>query len=72
MVKNLPVMPETQVQSLGWKDLLEKGIAAHPSVLAWRIHGQRGLASYSPFSRKESGMSEQLTPPHSESILFML
>ena len=37
MVKNLPVTQETRVQSLGWKDPLEKGIANHSSVLAWRI-----------------------------------
>ena len=36
-MKNLPVMQETQVQSLGQEDLLEKGIAIHSSVLAWRI-----------------------------------
>ena len=34
MVKNLKTMQETQVQSLGWKDLLEKGMATHPSILA--------------------------------------
>ena len=37
MVKNLPVMRETQVQSLGWEDPLEKGMAIHSSILAWRI-----------------------------------
>ena len=37
MVKNLPAMLETQVQSLGWEDPLEKGIAIHSSILAWRI-----------------------------------
>ena len=37
MVKNLPAMQETQVQSLGWEDLLEKGMATHSSVLAWRV-----------------------------------
>ena len=37
MVKNLPAMLETQVRSLGWEDPLEKGMAAHSSVLAWRI-----------------------------------
>ena len=37
MVKNLPAMWETQVQSLGWEDPLEKGMAAHSSILAWRI-----------------------------------
>ena len=37
MVKNLPAMQETWVQSLGWKDPLEKGIATHSSILVWRI-----------------------------------
>ena len=37
MVKNFPVMQETQVQSLDWEDLLEKGMATHSSILAWRI-----------------------------------
>ena len=37
MVKNLPAMQETQVQSLGQKDPLEKGMATHFSILAWRI-----------------------------------
>ena len=37
MVKRLPAMWETQVQSLGWEDLLEKEMATHSSTLAWRI-----------------------------------
>ena len=37
MVKNLPAMLETWVQSLGWEDPLEKGTATHSSILAWRI-----------------------------------
>ena len=37
MVKNLPAMPETQVQSLALEDPLEKGMVAHASILAWRI-----------------------------------
>ena len=37
MVKNLSTMWETWVQSLGWEDSLEKGMATHSSVLAWRI-----------------------------------
>jgi len=37
LVKNLPVMPETWVQSPGWEDPLEKGKATHFSILAWRI-----------------------------------
>ena len=36
-VKNLPVMQETQVPSLGWEELLEKGMATHSNILAWRI-----------------------------------
>ena len=37
MVKNLPAMQETQVPSLGWEDPLEKEMAAHSSILAWKI-----------------------------------
>ena len=37
MVKNQPAMQETRVQSLGQEDLLEKGMAIHSSILAWRI-----------------------------------
>ena len=37
MVKNLPPMQETQVRSLGQEDPLEKGLASHSSILAWRI-----------------------------------
>ena len=36
-VKRLPVMRETQVRSLGWEDPLEKEMATHSSILAWRI-----------------------------------
>ena len=37
MVKNLPAMQETWYQSLGWEDSLEKEMATHSSILAWRI-----------------------------------
>jgi len=37
LVKNLPAMRETWVGSLGWEDALEKGMATHFSILAWRI-----------------------------------
>ena len=37
LVKNLPAMWETWVRSLGWGDPLEKGVATHSSILAWRI-----------------------------------
>ena len=44
-VKNLPAMQETQemrVQSLGWENCLEEGMATHSSVFAWRIPMDRG------------------------------
>ena len=54
MVRNLPTMLETQVQSLGQEDPLEKGLATHSSILAWSILcqvyflGLRSLMEYSP------------------------
>ena len=48
MVKCLPAMRETQVQSPGQEDPLEKGMATHSSILAWRIHGQNSLVGYHP------------------------
>ena len=61
MVKHLPTMWETQVQSLGREDLLEKEMATHSSILAWRISWaeERGRL-YSPWGRKESDTTEQL------------
>ena len=41
-VKNLPAMWETWVQSLGWEDPLEEGMATHSSILAWKIPMDRG------------------------------
>ena len=41
-VENLLAMQETWVQSLGWEDPLEEGMATHSSVLAWRIPMDRG------------------------------
>ena len=42
MVKDLPAMQETQVQSLGKEDSLEKGMATHSSILAWRFSWREG------------------------------
>ena len=42
MVKNVRAMQEAWVQSLGWKDPLEKGMATHSSICAWRIPADRG------------------------------
>ena len=41
-VKMLPAMQETQVPSLSWADRLERGMATHSSILAWRISMDRG------------------------------
>ena len=57
-VKNPPAMRETWVWSLGQEDPLEKGMATHSIILAWRIHGQRSLMGYSPWGHKESDMTE--------------
>ena len=46
MVKNLPAMQETWVQSLSQEDPLEKGMAAHSVFLPEQSHGQRSLAGY--------------------------
>ena len=42
MVKNLPALPETWIQSLCWEDALEEGMATHSSILVWRIPMDRG------------------------------
>ena len=54
--KESPAVQETWVQSLGWEDPLEEGIATHSSTLAWR---QRSLLGYSPWGCKELAMAEQ-------------
>ena len=62
MLKNLPAMWETWVQSLGWEDPLEKGMTTHSSILAWRIPWTEepgGL--YSPWGPKELDVTEWLT-----------
>ena len=46
------------VQSLGWEDPLEKGMATHSSILAWRIPMDRGAWWASPWGHKESDMTK--------------
>ena len=58
MVKNLPAMQETWVRSLGWKDPLEKGMAAHSSTLAWRSPWNRQVVGYSTWGCKESDVTD--------------
>ena len=59
-VKRLPTMQETQVQSLGREDLLEKEMATRSSILAGKIHGWRNLVGYSPWGHEESATTERL------------
>ena len=53
LVKNLPAVQETQVQSLGWEDPLEKEMATHSSIIPSKSHGQRSLVGYRPWSQKK-------------------
>ena len=57
MVKNLPAMQGTPVQSLGWEDPLEKEMATHSCILAGEIHGQKSLAGHNPY-----GVAKSWTP----------
>ena len=52
--KNPPAMQETRVQSLGWEDPLQKGMATHSNILAWRIPWTKepGVIAYSFFPGK--------------------
>ena len=54
-----------QVRSLGQEDPLEEGMGTHSSILAWKIHGERSLAGYSPWGRKESDATE---PAHTRAL----
>ena len=60
LVKNLPAVRETGVQSLCWEEPLEKGMATHSRILAWEIPWTEGL-DYSPWGHKELETTEWLT-----------
>ena len=57
-------MREPRVLSLSREDPLEEEMATHSSILAGEIHGQRSLAGYSPWGRKESDRTEGPTSTH--------
>ena len=63
MVRNLPAVQETWVQSLGQEDPFEKGMATHSSVLAWKTSWteEPDDQGYSPWGCKVSDMTEELT-----------
>ena len=58
MVKNLPAMQETWVRSLGWEDPLEKEMAIHSNILAWRVPMDRGACWATVHGVTKSGITE--------------
>ena len=61
MVKNLPAMWETWVQALGREDPLEKEMATHSGILAWRIPWTEKPGRLQSLGRKELDMTERLS-----------
>ena len=59
-VKCLPIVREIRVSSLGREDPLEKEMQPTPVFLPGESHGQRSVAGYSPWDRKDSDMTERL------------
>ena len=57
MVKNLPLMRETWVRSLGWEDPLEKEMAIHSSILAWKIPWTEEPGGLQSMGAQESDMT---------------
>ena len=64
MVKNLPTSVGNQVQSLGQENPLEKGMATHSSIPAWRIPWTEEPGGLRSMGHKESDMTERLTFSH--------
>ena len=58
MVKNLPALQETQVQSLGQEDPLEVGMATHSSIIAWRIPRREEPGGLQSWGHRESDTPE--------------
>ena len=65
MVKRLPTMQETQVQSLCWEDPLEEEMATHSSTLAWRIQWTEKPGGLQSVGSQRVGMTERLSLTHS-------
>ena len=73
-VKNLPAMQETQVLSLGWEDILKKGMATHFSILAWRIPWTEEpgrLQSMGSQRVRHDWATNTFTLPHYAWLLFL-
>ena len=70
MVKNLPAgAGDHRVQFLGQEDPLEKEMATHSSIPAWKFQGQKGLLGYSPWGHEEVWRTEQLSTHHALLII---
>ena len=65
MVKNLVAMWETLVQSLGWEDALEEGMATHSSILAWRIPWTEQPGGQQSMGSQRVDTTERLSAAHS-------
>ena len=65
-------MWETRVRSLGWEDPLEKGMATHSSIHAWRNPWTEEPGCYSPWFRKTSDTTEQLSTAWHDVIVMCL
>ena len=63
---------ETWVQSLGWEDPLEKGMATHSSILAWRIPWTEEPSGLQSMGSQRANTTEQLTHTHTPSLLVLL
>ena len=68
IVKNLPAVRETWVHSLSWEDPLEEGMAAHSSILAWRIPMDRGAWQAPVHGVTESDTTDHLSTQSSETF----
>ena len=75
MVENLPAnaedVQETWVRSLGWEDLLEKEMATHSNILAWRIPWTEEPGGLSAWSPKESDTTGRLSNSNNRIYLFI-
>ena len=61
LVKNLPAVQKTWVRSLSWENPLEKVMATHSNILAWRIPWTEERAGYHPWDHKETDTTMRLT-----------
>ena len=71
MVKNLPAMQETRVQSLGWDDPLEEGMETHSSILTWRIPFTEAVICQWDFDRGIQWLYHMLHPLGKKKIMLV-